>query len=247
MRSDRGCPLDTGVVRLMWHADGMTGEERLGAGGAGGAVPTPSTFSAVAGSVSRHHLPTVGRPAPLFLPGRFADPVLAPSALADSMPHVNKAGGARPCPETKDRRDVGVLSGGEGYPVPTMADPEPSRSELRSRAERAQARSRTLRETGRRVSRGGCPGRGDFARVHEASPSRAGRWLPGPGSMPSGPGSSRPGSRPRRCACAGLGGLRVVGLREPPRPRSRGAWPLPCQRSPGIAATCGGGPSRLMS
>jgi hypothetical protein len=40
---------------------------------------------------------------------------------------------------------------------------------------------------------------------------------------------SRPGSMPRRCACAGLGGLRIVGLREPPRLRSRGAWPLPCQ------------------
>jgi hypothetical protein len=29
--SDRGCPLDTGVVRLMWHANGTTSEERPGA------------------------------------------------------------------------------------------------------------------------------------------------------------------------------------------------------------------------
>src|SRR5215217_8450197 len=31
--SDRGCPLDTGVDPWMWHANGTTGEERLGAGG----------------------------------------------------------------------------------------------------------------------------------------------------------------------------------------------------------------------
>jgi hypothetical protein len=34
-----------------------------------------------------------------FLPGRNAEPVLAPGAIADSMPEVKKAEGYRTCPE----------------------------------------------------------------------------------------------------------------------------------------------------
>jgi hypothetical protein len=92
--SDRGCPLHTGVVRLMWHANGTTGEERPGAGGEVEALRPPARSPLFAGASNRHHLPTMGRPTPLFLPGRFAEPVLAPGALADSMPKVKKAGGS---------------------------------------------------------------------------------------------------------------------------------------------------------
>jgi hypothetical protein len=38
--------------------------------------------------------PTVGRPAPLFLPGRIAGPVLAPGAVTNSMPEVKRAEGS---------------------------------------------------------------------------------------------------------------------------------------------------------
>jgi hypothetical protein len=86
------------VPGSMWHANGMTGEERLGAGGEVEALRPPARSPLFAGASNRHHLPTVGRPAPLFLPGRFAEPVLAPGALADSMPEVNKAGGPRCLP-----------------------------------------------------------------------------------------------------------------------------------------------------
>jgi hypothetical protein len=40
----------------------------------------------------------VGRPAPLFLPGRIAEPVLAPGAIADSTPEVKETEGSRTCP-----------------------------------------------------------------------------------------------------------------------------------------------------
>ena len=79
----------------MWHANGTTGEERLGAGGVVEALRPPARSPLFAGASNRHHLPTVGRPAPLFLPGRFAEPVLAPGAIADSMPGVKKTGGSR--------------------------------------------------------------------------------------------------------------------------------------------------------
>ena len=65
-------------------------------------VPTPSTFSAVSrGPFSRLDLPKVGRPTPLFLPGRFAEPVPAPGAIADSMPEVKKAEGPRYLPRKR--------------------------------------------------------------------------------------------------------------------------------------------------
>jgi hypothetical protein len=80
----------------MWHANGTTGEERLGAGGEG-RRSDPSTFSAVRRGFNRHHLPKVGRPTPLFLPGRIAEPVLAPGAIPDSMPDVKKEA-PRTCP-----------------------------------------------------------------------------------------------------------------------------------------------------
>jgi hypothetical protein len=86
------------VPGSMWQANGTTGEERLGAGGEVEALRPPARSPLFAGASNRHHLPTVGRPAPLFLPGRFAEPVLAPGAVADSMPEVNKAGGFGACP-----------------------------------------------------------------------------------------------------------------------------------------------------
>ena len=74
----------------MWHANGTTGKERLGAGGEVEALRPPARSPLFAGASNRHHLPTVGRPAPLFLPGRIAEPVLAPGAIADSMPDVKR-------------------------------------------------------------------------------------------------------------------------------------------------------------
>ena len=67
--------------------------------GAKEALRPPARSPLFAGASNRHHLPTVGRPAPLFLPGRFAEPVLAPGAIADSMPEGKKAEGSRACPE----------------------------------------------------------------------------------------------------------------------------------------------------
>jgi hypothetical protein len=93
--SDRGCPLGTGVVRPVWHANGMTGAERPGAGGEVEALRPPARSPLFAGASNRHHPPKVGRPTPLFLPGRIAEPVLAPGAIPDSMPGVKKTGGSR--------------------------------------------------------------------------------------------------------------------------------------------------------
>ena len=70
----------------MWHANGATGEERLGAGGEVEALRPPARSPLFAGASNRHHLPKVERPTPIFLPGRNAEPVLAPGAIADSMP-----------------------------------------------------------------------------------------------------------------------------------------------------------------
>jgi hypothetical protein len=67
--SDRGCPLDTGVVRLMWHANGTTGEERLGAGGELEALRPPARSPLFAGASNRHHLPTGGAPGAALPPG----------------------------------------------------------------------------------------------------------------------------------------------------------------------------------
>ena len=39
----------------------------------------------------------VGRPTPLFLPGRLAEPVLAPGAVADSMPQVKRGEAPATC------------------------------------------------------------------------------------------------------------------------------------------------------
>ena len=83
----------------MWHANGTTGEERLGAGGEV-EVPDPQhVLRCSQGLPIGTTSPRWGRPAPLFLPGRIAEPVLAPGAISDSMPEVNKAGGSRTCPE----------------------------------------------------------------------------------------------------------------------------------------------------
>jgi hypothetical protein len=59
------------------------------------ALRPPARSPLFAEASNRHHLPTVGRPAPLFLPGRIAEPVLAPGAVADSMPEVKKVEGSR--------------------------------------------------------------------------------------------------------------------------------------------------------
>jgi hypothetical protein len=85
---DRGCPLGTGIDPWMWHVNGTTGEERLGAGGEVEALRPPARSPLFAGASNRHHLPKVGRPTPLFLPGRIAKPVLTPGAIADSTPEV---------------------------------------------------------------------------------------------------------------------------------------------------------------
>ena len=82
----------------MWHANGTTGEERPGAGGEVEALRPPARSPLFAGASNRHHLPKVGRPAPLFLPGRIAEPVLAPGAVADSTPEVKETEGSRTCP-----------------------------------------------------------------------------------------------------------------------------------------------------
>jgi hypothetical protein len=58
------------------------------------ALRPPARSPLFAGASNRHHLPEVGRPTPLFLPGRIAEPVLAPGAIADSMPDVKNAGGS---------------------------------------------------------------------------------------------------------------------------------------------------------
>jgi hypothetical protein len=80
----------------MWHANGTTGEERLGAVGEVEALRPPARSPLFAGASNRHHLPKVGRPTPLFLPGRIAEPVLAPGAVADSMPEVKLWTSGRP-------------------------------------------------------------------------------------------------------------------------------------------------------
>ena len=59
------------------------------------------------------------------------------------------------------------LSGGEGYPVPTMADPERSRPELRSRAEQARAHSQTLQGQVAALAEAIAQVELDVARVHE--------------------------------------------------------------------------------
>jgi hypothetical protein len=89
----------------------MTGEERLGAGGEVEALRPPARSPLFAGASNRHHLPKVGRPTPLFLPGRIAEPVLAPGALADSMPEVKKAEASRTYPERGNDGILSVLSG----------------------------------------------------------------------------------------------------------------------------------------
>ena len=58
----------------------------------------PARSPLFAGASNRHHLPKVGRPTPLFLPGRYAEPVLAPGAIADPMPKVKKGEGPRYLP-----------------------------------------------------------------------------------------------------------------------------------------------------
>jgi hypothetical protein len=75
--------------RLLAGPARTTGEERPGAGGEVEALRPPARSPLFAGASNRHHLPKVGRPAPLFLPGRIAEPVRAPGAIAKSMPEVN--------------------------------------------------------------------------------------------------------------------------------------------------------------
>jgi hypothetical protein len=158
----------------MWHANGMTGEERLGAGGEVEALRPPARSPLFAGASSRHHLPKVERPASLFLPGRFAEPVLAPDAVADSIPEVKNAGGSRTCLNGVTAGFWVFVSGGGGYSVPTMAEPEPSRSELRSRVEQARAQSQTLQELIAELAEAITWVELDVARVHEAIAEQGG-------------------------------------------------------------------------
>jgi hypothetical protein len=66
---DRGCPLGTGIDPWMWHANGTTGEERLGAGGEVEALRPPARSPLFAGASNRHHLPTGGAPGAALPPG----------------------------------------------------------------------------------------------------------------------------------------------------------------------------------
>jgi len=92
-RCDRGCPLGTGIDRPMWHANGTTGEERPGAGGEVEALRPPHVLCCSQGLPDRHHLPKVGRPTPLFLPGRIAEPAPAPGR--DSRVYAGSQEGGR--------------------------------------------------------------------------------------------------------------------------------------------------------
>ena len=83
-------------------------EERLGVGGEVEALRPPARSPLFAGASNRHHLPTGGRPAPLFLPGHIAEPVLAPGAIADSMPEVKKAEGSRTYPRFSVTRSATI-------------------------------------------------------------------------------------------------------------------------------------------
>jgi hypothetical protein len=94
--------------------------------------------------------------------------------------------------------------GFEGMSVPMAADPDSRRPELFTRAEQLRAQSQALREQVAEVADAVAEVEQDVARVHEASLSRVGHWLSRPGSMPTGPGSSRRESVPRRSAYAGL-------------------------------------------
>src|SRR5919106_975936 len=96
-----------------------------------------------------------------------------------------------------------------------MADPDPNGPDLLLRVERAQVQSHTLREQVAELAEAAVQVELEVARVHEGIAEQGGRSLPRPGSMPTGPRSSRRGSMPRRSACAGLGGLRIVGLLDP--------------------------------
>src|SRR4029453_2727802 len=91
------------------------------------------------------------------------------------MPQVKKAEGSPTWPETGWRRDSGCsCSGGGGYLVPTMADPEPSRPELRSRAEQARAQSQTLQGQVAALAEAVAQVEIDVARVHEAIADQGG-------------------------------------------------------------------------
>jgi hypothetical protein len=156
---DRGCPMGTGIDPSMWHANGTTGEERLGAGGELEALRPPARSPLFAGASNRHHLPTVGRPTLLFLPGRIAEPVLAPGALADSMPEVKKTARFR---WRVDRRGPGGLRrlvasgrvGGQPMPcrvvVSCRGHRPPSPSALRCLSERSATDPPDLRRASSR-------------------------------------------------------------------------------------------------
>jgi hypothetical protein len=85
-----------------------------------------------------------------------------------------------------------------------MADPDPSRPDLLAHVEQTRAQSHTLRAQVAELAEAVAEVELDVARVQEGIAEQGGRWLPRPESMPSGPGSSRRGSTPTRCACAGL-------------------------------------------
>jgi hypothetical protein len=53
----------------MWHANGTTGEERLGAGGEVEALRPPARSPLFAGASNRHHPPTGGAPGAALPPG----------------------------------------------------------------------------------------------------------------------------------------------------------------------------------
>jgi hypothetical protein len=104
-----------------------------------------------------------------------------------------------------------------------MADPDPSRPDLLLRAEQAQAQSHTLREQVAELAEAVAQVELDVARVHEGIAEQGGSLAAQAREHATRAGSSRQGSTPRQSACAWLGWLRIVGLSEPTRPRSRGA------------------------
>ena len=130
--------------------------------------------------------PRVGRPAPLFLPGRIAEPVLGPGAIAESMPEAKKHEGSRTCPCTGYRRDIGcacqVVEGIQFLPWPILRRADVSWA----RAEQARAQCQTLQEQVAALAEAVAGSNGLSSECTRPSLTRAGRWLPGQGAGQAG-------------------------------------------------------------
>jgi hypothetical protein len=99
----------------MWHANGTTGEERLGAGGEVEALRPPARSPLFAGASNRHHLPTVGRRRHSSSRVASRNPSWPGGAISDSMPEVKQD---RSVPD-------GVSTDVDQVAVPRVADALP--------------------------------------------------------------------------------------------------------------------------